>query len=89
MTETLSGVARGEAADRLKAELREYLAAQATRLLTGAGQKLGQATVKLTDIAEGNSPGFAQPWTAAASSPRARGPCAARWSSAPPAPRTT
>ena len=60
MTETLSGVARGEAADRLKAELREYLAAQATRLLTGAGQKLGQATVKLTDIAEGNSPGFAQ-----------------------------
>ncbi len=60
MTETLSGLARSEAAERLKAELREYLAAQATRLLTGAGRKLGEATVKLTDIAEGRSPGFAQ-----------------------------
>lgn len=60
MTETLSGVARSEASERLEAELREYLAAQATRLLTGVGQKLGQATVKLTDIAEGNSPGFAR-----------------------------
>ncbi|MET9969590.1 SRPBCC family protein [Streptomyces sp. NPDC006356] len=60
MTGTLNGVARSEAADRLKAELREYLAAQATRLLTGAGHKLGEATVKLTDIAEGRSPGFAR-----------------------------
>ncbi|MFH0515768.1 SRPBCC family protein [Streptomyces sp. M41] len=59
-TGPLTGLAQSEAADRLKAELREYLAAQATRLLTGAGQKLGQATVKLTDIAEGRSPGFAQ-----------------------------
>ncbi|KOG21957.1 SRPBCC family protein [Streptomyces viridochromogenes] len=59
-TGPLSGLAQSEAADRLKAELREYLAAQATRLLTGAGRKLGEATVKLTDIAEGRSPGFAQ-----------------------------
>ncbi|MEV5908322.1 SRPBCC family protein [Streptomyces chartreusis] len=56
----LSGLANSEAADRLKAELQEYLAAQATRLLTGAGRKLGETTVKLNDIAEGNSPGFAK-----------------------------
>ncbi|MFG1671218.1 SRPBCC family protein [Streptomyces sp. Y7] len=56
----LSGLANSEAADRLKAELQEYLAAQATRLLTGAGRKLGETTVKLNDIAEGRSPGFAQ-----------------------------
>jgi hypothetical protein len=60
VTGPLSGVAQSQAADRLKAELREYLAAQATRLLTGGGQKLGAATVKLTDIAEGRSPGSAQ-----------------------------
>jgi uncharacterized membrane protein len=59
-TGPLGGLARSEAADRVKAELREYLAAQATRLLTGAGQKLGEDTVKLTDLAEGNSPGFAE-----------------------------
>ncbi|MFC8240585.1 SRPBCC family protein [Streptomyces chartreusis] len=56
----LSGLANSEAADRLKAELQEYLAAQATRLLTGAGRKLGETTVKLNDIADGRSPGFAQ-----------------------------
>ncbi|MFJ8629749.1 SRPBCC family protein [Streptomyces sp. NPDC093568] len=56
----LSGLAGSEAADRFKAELQEYLAAQATRLLTGAGRKLGETTVKLNDIAEGRSPGFAQ-----------------------------
>ncbi|MDT7840058.1 SRPBCC family protein [Streptomyces justiciae] len=54
----LGGVARSEAADRLKAEAQEYLAAQAQRLLIGAGRKLGETTVKLNDIAEGNSPGF-------------------------------
>lgn len=54
----LAGVAQSEAADRLKAELQEYLAAQAQRLLTGAGHKLGEATVKLNDIAEGRSPGL-------------------------------
>src|SRR3954463_11219782 len=59
-TGPLTDVAHSEAADRLKAELQEYLAAQATRLLTGFGRKLGETTVKLNDIAEGNSPGFAK-----------------------------
>ncbi|MFJ4716564.1 SRPBCC family protein [Streptomyces sp. NPDC088785] len=56
----LKELARSEAADRLKAEAQDFLAAQATRLLTGAGKKLGQTTSKLNDIAEGNSPGFAK-----------------------------
>ncbi|MFE7901355.1 SRPBCC family protein [Streptomyces sp. NPDC057424] len=56
----LTDLAHSEAADRLKAELQEYLAAQATRVLTGAGRKLGETTGKLNDIAEGNSPGFAK-----------------------------
>ncbi|MEV8124253.1 SRPBCC family protein [Streptomyces sp. NPDC085944] len=56
----LADVAQSEAADRLKAEVQDYLAAQATRLLTGLGTKLGETTGKLNDIAEGNSPGFAQ-----------------------------
>ncbi|GAA0652974.1 hypothetical protein GCM10009535_34230 [Streptomyces thermocarboxydovorans] len=54
----LAGLAHSEAADRLKAELQDYLAAQATRLLTGVGRKLGETTGKLNDIAEGNSPGI-------------------------------
>ncbi|MEW2614668.1 SRPBCC family protein [Streptomyces sp. NPDC047880] len=56
----LTDLAHSEAADRLKAELQEYLAAQATRVLTGVGRKLGDTTGKLNDIAEGNSPGFAK-----------------------------
>ncbi|MFD3627240.1 SRPBCC family protein [Streptomyces sp. NPDC058698] len=56
----LAGIAHSEAADRLKAELQEYLAAQATRMLSGLGHKLGDTTNKLNDIAEGNSPGFAK-----------------------------
>ncbi|MFD7433828.1 SRPBCC family protein [Streptomyces sp. NPDC059861] len=56
----LSGVAHSEAADRLKAEAQEYMAAQATRLLTGLGRKLGETTGKLNDIADGRSPGFAR-----------------------------
>ncbi|CAM5535146.1 SRPBCC family protein [Streptomyces aurantiogriseus] len=56
----LAGVAQSEAADRLKAEVQEYLAAQAQRLLVGAGRKLGETTVRLNDIAEGKSPGFAK-----------------------------
>ncbi|MGW0861865.1 SRPBCC family protein [Streptomyces sp. NPDC002611] len=56
----LTDLAHSEAADRLKAELQEYLAAQATRMLTGVGRKLGETTGKLNDIAEGNSPGFAK-----------------------------
>ncbi|WP_309094211.1 SRPBCC family protein [Streptomyces sp.] len=54
----LAGMAHSEAADRLKAEVQEYLAAQATRMLTGVGRKLGETTGKLNDIAEGNSPGL-------------------------------
>ncbi|WP_432042385.1 SRPBCC family protein [Streptomyces cadmiisoli] len=56
----LTEVAHSEAADRLKAEAQEYLAAQATRLLTDLGRKLGETTVKLNDIADGGSPGFAR-----------------------------
>ncbi|MFH8413864.1 SRPBCC family protein [Streptomyces collinus] len=56
----LTDLAHSEATDRLKAELQEYLAAQATRMLTGVGRKLGETTGKLNDIAEGNSPGFAK-----------------------------
>ncbi|MFI6091066.1 SRPBCC family protein [Streptomyces sp. NPDC051218] len=56
----LAGIAQSEAADRLKAEVQEYLAAQAQRMLAGVGHKLGETTGKLNDIAEGNSPGFAK-----------------------------
>ncbi|GGU85557.1 hypothetical protein GCM10010260_17900 [Streptomyces filipinensis] len=56
----LTDLAHSEAADRLKAEAQEYLSAQAQRLLTGLGRKLGETTLKLNDIAEGNSPGFAK-----------------------------
>ncbi|MGP2442632.1 SRPBCC family protein [Streptomyces sp. JW3] len=56
----LADVARGEAADRLKDEVQQYLAAQATKMLVGVGRKLGETTVKLNDIADGNSPGFAK-----------------------------
>jgi uncharacterized membrane protein len=56
----LGDVAHSEAADRLKAELQEYLAAQAQRLLVGFGRKLGETTLKLNDVAEGRSPGFAK-----------------------------
>ncbi len=56
----LTDLAHSEAADRLKEEAQEYLSAQAQRLLTGLGRKLGETTGKLNDIAEGNSPGFAK-----------------------------
>ncbi|MER6567268.1 SRPBCC family protein [Streptomyces sp. NPDC001093] len=56
----LTSLAHSEAADRLKAEAQDYLAAQATKMLTGLGRKLGETTGKLNDIAEGNSPGFAK-----------------------------
>lgn len=55
----LSEVAHSEAVERLKAEAQDYLAAQAQRLLMGVGRKLGETTVKLNDVAEGRSPGFA------------------------------
>jgi hypothetical protein len=56
----LTDMAHSEAADRLKAELQEYVSAQAQRMLVGVGRKLGETTGKLNDIAEGNSPGFAK-----------------------------
>ncbi|WP_438307136.1 SRPBCC family protein (plasmid) [Streptomyces sp. HUAS TT11] len=54
----LSQLAQSEAVDHLKKELQSYLAAQGQRMLAGAGRKLGEATSKLTDIAEGNGPGL-------------------------------
>ncbi|MFJ9584306.1 SRPBCC family protein [Streptomyces acidicola] len=54
----LAALAHSPAVDHLKAEAQDYLAAQTQRLLVGAGRRLGQATVKLNDIAEGNSPGL-------------------------------
>ncbi|MBT2418722.1 cyclase/dehydrase [Streptomyces sp. ISL-22] len=59
-TGPLADAAHSEAAERLKAELREYLAVQAQRLLAGAGRKLGETTVRLNDLAEGRSPGLAR-----------------------------
>ncbi|MFF4031422.1 SRPBCC family protein [Streptomyces sviceus] len=56
----LTDLAHSEAADRLKSELQEYVSAQAQRMLVGVGRKLGETTGKFNDIAEGNSPGFAQ-----------------------------
>ncbi|MER5434478.1 SRPBCC family protein [Streptomyces sp. NPDC002588] len=56
----LADLAHSEAADRLKEEIQDYLSAQAQRMLTGVGRKLGETTGKLNDIAEGNSPGFAK-----------------------------
>lgn len=56
----LTDLAHSPAVDRLKEEARDYLAAQAQRLLVGAGRKLGETTGKLNDIAEGNSPGLVQ-----------------------------
>ncbi len=48
------------AIQRLKEELQSFLAAQAQQTLMSAGRKLGQTTVKLNDIADGKSPGFAK-----------------------------
>ncbi|GHH84066.1 hypothetical protein GCM10018793_47460 [Streptomyces sulfonofaciens] len=55
---TLHGIAGSPAADRLKAEARDYLGAQVERLVSGVGHKLGQGTARLTDIADGKSPGL-------------------------------
>ncbi|MGW4660327.1 SRPBCC family protein [Streptomyces sp. NPDC004279] len=54
----LSQLAQSEAVDHLKKELQSYLAAQGQRMLAGAGRKLGETTGKLTDIADGKSPGL-------------------------------
>ncbi|WP_240660063.1 SRPBCC family protein [Streptomyces sp. WAC 01529] len=54
----LSNITRSPAADRLKEEAQAYLMAQVERMLVGVGHRLGDATVKLNDIADGKSPGF-------------------------------
>ncbi|MEV7194768.1 SRPBCC family protein [Streptomyces sp. NPDC093510] len=54
----LSNITRSPAADRVKEEAQAYLMAQVERMLVGVGHRLGDATVKLNDIAEGKSPGF-------------------------------
>ncbi|MFJ4716687.1 SRPBCC family protein [Streptomyces sp. NPDC088785] len=59
-TKALGGLAKSEAADHLKSEVQDFLAAQVQRALVGAGRKLGQTTSKLNDIADGSSPGFAK-----------------------------
>lgn len=56
----LADLAHSEAADRLKAEAQDFLAAQAQKMLVGLGRKLGETTLKLNDIADGKSPGFAK-----------------------------
>ncbi|WP_406503916.1 SRPBCC family protein [Streptomyces sp. NBC_00212] len=60
MAETKNPLTQSPAVDRLKQELQGYLLAQGERLLMGMGHKLGETTVKLNDIAEGRSPGFAK-----------------------------
>ncbi|WP_329811703.1 SRPBCC family protein [Streptomyces sp. GSL17-113] len=54
---TLPGGLDTEAADRLRSVARDLAEAEAERLLTGLGRRLGKVTGKLNDVAEGNSPG--------------------------------
>ncbi|WP_333778364.1 SRPBCC family protein [Streptomyces sp. IBSBF 3136] len=56
----VADLVHSEAADRLKGEVQDYLSAQAERMLSGLGRKLGETTLKLNDIADGKSPGFAK-----------------------------
>ncbi|WP_037800255.1 SRPBCC family protein [Streptomyces ochraceiscleroticus] len=51
-------IARSPATDRLKEEATAFAAAQAQRLLIAGGRKLGAATTRLQDMAEGNGPGI-------------------------------
>jgi uncharacterized membrane protein len=46
--------------DRLRTELRDLAAAEAQRLLMTLGRRLGEATVKLNDVAEGRGTGLAE-----------------------------
>ncbi|MGH4029012.1 SRPBCC family protein [Actinomycetota bacterium Odt1-20B] len=59
MTDLTKTLKDSPAADRLKEEAQAFLMAQAQRALVGVGHKLGSATNRLNDIAEGRSPGFA------------------------------
>ncbi|WP_030255051.1 hypothetical protein [Streptomyces violens] len=51
-------IAGSPATDRLKEEAAAFAAAQAQRLLIAGGRKLGAATTRLQDMAEGNGPGI-------------------------------
>ncbi|MEV6550556.1 SRPBCC family protein [Streptomyces sp. NPDC051597] len=55
-----TGLIDSAVTDRLKSELQSLALAQVERALVGIGRKLGESTVKLNDIAEGRSPGFAE-----------------------------
>ncbi|MFH8408400.1 SRPBCC family protein [Streptomyces sp. NPDC018019] len=54
-------VAGNPAVDRLKEEAVSFAAAQAQRLLVATGKRLGEATTRLTDVAEGRSDGLIGP----------------------------
>ncbi|GAA0467571.1 SRPBCC family protein [Streptomyces olivaceiscleroticus] len=51
-------IVNSPATDRLKEEASAFAAAQAQRLLIAGGRKLGAATTRLQDMAEGNGPGL-------------------------------
>ncbi|WP_327188832.1 SRPBCC family protein [Streptomyces xinghaiensis] len=53
----VSSLKENPALDRLKQEASAFAAAQAQRLLVSAGEKLGGATARLTDVAEGRASG--------------------------------
>ncbi|MFI0264332.1 SRPBCC family protein [Streptomyces sp. NPDC017056] len=54
-------VAGNPAVDRLKEEAVSFAAAQAQRLLVATGKRLGEATTRLTDVAEGRSESLVGP----------------------------
>ncbi|MFD7664639.1 SRPBCC family protein [Streptomyces sp. NPDC059788] len=54
-------VAGNPAVDRLKEEAASFAAAQAQRLLVATGKRLGEATTRLTDVAEGRGNGLVGP----------------------------
>ncbi|WP_052863226.1 SRPBCC family protein [Streptomyces niger] len=51
-------IVNSPATDRLKEEASAFAATQAQRLLIAGGRKLGAATTRLQDMAEGNGPGL-------------------------------
>ncbi|MFD7923961.1 SRPBCC family protein [Streptomyces sp. NPDC059740] len=54
----LASLKDNPATDRLKEEANAFAAAQAQRLLMLGGQKLGAATARLQEVADGNGPGL-------------------------------
>ncbi|MEU6117576.1 SRPBCC family protein [Streptomyces sp. NPDC047117] len=57
-TQLKDTIVNSPATDRLKEEAAAFAAAQAQRLLIAGGKKLGSATTRLQDMAEGNGPGL-------------------------------